>query len=320
MQLRHAAMWVLVVLSSAGAIACKEASAQELVRDEATLAEKHPEGTLHWKVAEDGKAQLVLQNPAGELVRTGVTGQLQFQGSAGTSPASVNLVMNEKTGILEADGPDLDAELTELKYTLLVDGKPRTGFLHLPARGTAGLAEVAPGATGEPATGEPAKGEHDGVVQVVGGKKYEMVADSASGLTRVYLVGDHGPRPKKLQLAVDADPPARVNLVWQDEGYYLSEVELRQTPRKVSLVVVDHDSRVHVALIGFRPGVVLAVDARPVFWVRRGWARGHHKGTLHGPPGHAKVHVKDEQGPGQIKVQVKHKGGGGKTKVDVKVR
>lgn len=306
MQQQRVLGWVLVSLLSLGAAACKEASAQELVRDEATLAERGAAGTLHWKVAEDGKVQLVVHDPAGKVLSQGVTGQLSFK-SDGASPPPLALHQNEKSGVLQADGPDLAPTINEVNYALLINGKPETGVLHLPQHGTKGLVD----ASRAQAAAEE-KGPHGGVVQVVGKQRYELVADSESSAVRVYPVSASAPRPKRLELAVDGDGPDRVVLNWHDEDYYVAELRVRRAPRKLTLLVTDEHDDVHVVLVGHRPGVVVLVDRHPIYWGRRGWARGHHHGELHGPPGKVRVRVHD--GPHHVKV--KHKG---KKGVSVKV-
>ena len=80
-------------------------------------------------------------------------------------------------------------------------------------------------------------------------------------------------------------------------------------PRKVSLIVVDDSDHVHVAVIGYRPGIVFVVGRRPVFWVERGWshpglARGHYKGTPWGPPG--QFNDKHDHGAHKRKHKGKH--------------
>ncbi|HKY34884.1 MAG TPA: hypothetical protein VJN18_02990 [Polyangiaceae bacterium] len=271
---------------------CSKAKAEELIKEASTFAERSSAGTLHWNVASDGAAALVVENPAGTIEKGSVTGQLTFV--SGKETKTVPLTLDEKSGVLRADGPDLDPEVTELRYALLLNGKPWSGALHVPESGTKGLVETA---KSNPST-SVSKGPNGGDVQVIDGQRFEIVADSGSGETRVYLL-DNGKKPKKLKLALDADPPRQVELVMHEDGYYVTTLEVARTPRKVSLVVVDHDDDAHVMVVGYRPGVILVVDRRPFFWVERGWghpglARGHHKGTPWGPPGHFKD--KDDNG------------------------
>jgi len=278
---------------------CSKISAEELIAEASTFAERSAVGTLHWNVASDGEAALVMQNPSGAIQTRSVTGQVTFVGEEGKKTETVALTLDEKNGVLRGDGPTLDPEVTELRYTLSLDGKPWSGALHLPKSGTSGLVESAKSNPSQSA----ARGPNGGDVQVIDGQRFEIVADSSSGETRVYLL-DSGKKPKKLKLALDTDPPRQIELTLDTDGYYVTTIDVSRTPRKISLVVIDDDDDAHVIVVGYRPGVILIVGRRHVFWAERGWghrglARGHHKGTPWGPPGQSK----DDQGH-------KHKGKG----------
>jgi hypothetical protein len=272
---------VLVLMAASG---CSRAEAEELLTSASTFAEKSAVGTLHWNVAPDGLAQLVVKNDAGVIQKGNVTGQLTFVTEDGKKEQTVPLALDEKAGVLRAEGPKLDDRVTEVRYALLLDGKPWTGALHVPKEGTDGLTKAAqmnsePGAT---------KGSHGGDVHVVDGQRYELVGDGDSGEVRVYPV-DGGKKPKKLELALDADPPRRMELVLHADGYYFASVDAAKLPRKTTLIVVDDHDVTHVVVVGYRPGVFVVVDRPSVFWVARGWhpgrGRGHYKGTPFGPPG-----------------------------------
>jgi hypothetical protein len=279
----------LVVAGFALALAsCGRVNAEELIAEAATFAERSAVGTLHWNVAKDGAAALVMQNASGAIQTRDVTGQVTFVSDEGKKTETVPLALDEKTGVLRGDGPSLDSEVTELRYTLSLNGKPWSGALHLPKSGTRGLIESA---KSDPSQGA-ARGPNGGDVQVVDGQRFEIVADSGSGETRVYLL-DGAKKPKKLKLALDSDPPRQVELALDNAGYYVTTIDVSRAPRKTSLIVVDDDDDAHVIVVGYRPGVIFVVDRRPVFWLERGWgprglARGHHKGTPWGPPGHNK--------------------------------
>lgn len=292
-----------VVLIAVATFGCRAgASAEQLIAKESTFAESNAASTLYWNVEADGETRLVVKDGAGSVVKKDVTGQLVFKPEARPSGETQPVVLDEKTGVARADGPDLDAEITELRYELVVGGTPVSGALHLPKKGTAGLTANATASGDE-------KGPHGGAVEVVDGQKYEIVADSESGEARVFLVGAEARRPKKLKLAVQSGEPRVVVLEWHADGYYVAKID--KPPRKATLVVVDDDDDVHVRIVGHRPGVVLVVTERPVFWVQRGWAhpglaRGHHKGTLEGPPG--QLEKKGHGGPAVVKVGLDNKG------------
>ncbi len=277
----HWALALALVLAAAG---CSEAKAEELVASASTFAEKSALGTLHWNVSPDGLARLVVKNDAGVIEKANVTGQLTFVTEDGKKKQTVPLSLDEKVGVLRAEGPKLDEQVTEVRYALLLHGKPWSGALHVPKEGTEGLAEAAK----ENPRPEQAKGSHGGEVHVIDGQRYELVADGDSGDVRVYLI-DGSKRPKKLKLALDTDPPKQVELTAHAEGYYVASVDVAKLPRKTTLIVVDDDDDAHVVVVGYRPGVVVIVDRPSAFWVARGWhpgrARGHYKGTPFGPPG-----------------------------------
>jgi hypothetical protein len=275
---------------------CRGATAEDVIQRESTLAEKTDQGTLYWDVKSNGSTELVIKDAAGNVVTSGVTGQVAYEPLGGVDP-EVALEAKGDTGVWLADGPDLDDELTLVSYTLIVKGRPWTGTLHVPSDGTEGLVETAKlNAVAE------VKGPHGGTIQVLGKQRFEVVADAGSAQMRVYLVGDAKVRPKHVRFAVDAERPELVELEWDPDGYYVAEVTVER-PRAATLVVVDDDDDVRVALIGHRPGVVVMIGAPPVFWVRRDWgppgrARGHYKGTPWGPPGHGGVRFHGKEGKG----------------------
>jgi hypothetical protein len=278
------AHWSLALALVVAMASCSKAKAEELLASASTFAEKSTVGTLHWNVSSGGLAQLVVKNDAGVIQKANVTGQLTFVTEDGKKAQTVPLSLDEKAGVLRAEGPKLDEQVTEVRYALLLDGKPWTGALHVPKEGTEGLTEAAK----DNAKSEQAKGSHGGEVHVVDGQRYEFVADADSGDVRVYLM-EGTRKPKRLKLALDADPPQQVELTLHGEGYYVASVDVAKLPRKTTLIVVDTDDDTHVVVVGYRPGIVVVVDRPGVFWVARGWhpgrARGHYKGTPLGPPG-----------------------------------
>ena len=303
------ARWVLALALLLANAACSKADAAELVAAASTFAEKSTAGTLHWNVDSQGLTQLVVENGAGAIQKANVTGQLTFVTDGGKKTHTVPLSLDAKEGVLRAEGPKLDDQVTEVRYALLLDGKPWTGALYVPKDGTQGLAEAAK----DDPKPELAKGRHGGEVHVIDGQRYEIVADGDSGDVRVYLI-EGSKNPKKLKLALDSDPPKQVELTLHAEGYYVASVDVEKLPRKTTLIVVDDRDDVHVVVVGYRPGIVVVVDRPSAFWVARGWhpgrARGHYKGTPFGPPGQARgaVVVVDGRGPDQ-RVIVTDRGG-----------
>ncbi len=298
----RATTWVLLAALGIFASACSKATAEEIVASESTFAEQSAAGTLHFNVAPDGKAALVVKNDQGVIQKSNLSGQLTFVNAEGKN--AVPLALDGEAGVLRADGPSLEGDVTEIRYALLLDGKPWKGSLHVPEQGTEGLVETAKST-------ESAPGAHGGEIHVIDGERYELVADADSGDMRVYVLGEK--KPKALKLALDVSPPQQVELEWDDEGYYVTSLKGTKLPRKVSLVVIDAHEHAHVIVVGHRPGVVVIVDRTPHWWVHRKWhpgrGRGHYKGTPFGPPGHNKdriVVVEDHDHGGKHKN--KHKG------------
>src|SRR5688572_27278167 len=137
------AHWGLALALVLATASCSKAKAEELLASASTFAEKSTVGTLHWNVSSGGLAQLVVKNDAGVIQKANVTGQLTFVTEDGKKAQTVPLSLDEKAGVLRAEGPRLDEQLTEVRYALLLDGKPWTGALHVPKEGTEGLAEAA---------------------------------------------------------------------------------------------------------------------------------------------------------------------------------
>ena len=300
------ALVLALVFAASG---CREANAAELLASASTFAEQSAVGTLHWNVSGDGLAQLVVKNDAGAVQKGNVTGQLTFVTEDGKKTQTVPLALDDKDGVLRAEGPNLDAQVTEVRYALLLDGKPWTGALYVPKEGTKGLAEAAK----DDPKPEQAKGSHGGEVHVIDGQRYEVVADGDSGDVRVYLI-ESSKKPKKLKLALDTDPPKQVELTLHAEGYYVASVDVEKLPRKTTLIVVDDHDHAHVVVVGYRPGVVVMIDRPNAFWVARDWhpgrARGHYKGTPFGPPGQNRgsVVVVDGHGPDTRVIVTDHGG------------
>jgi len=295
-------------------------SSESLLESDDALIEGHEAGTVAWIVAPDGKVQAVVKDASGTLVTAKATGQVTFA-SPGVEQ-TVHLKLDDKSGLLEATGPKLGQDLNEVRYALIVDGKPWTGSLMVPAGGTKSLADQA---RAEASLNiEAGAGPHGGVVQVVGDDRVEIVADKPSGRVRVYVLGpDLKPvavGPRKLKLGVHATGSSEVVILNPNaEGaYFEGKISLKAQPVKLT-VAVTIDAKTQVALVGYHPGTVVIVGgghAHPVnIWIDAHFDDDHHD---HGR-GHAYGHDH-----GNVKVDVKVKGGGhghggGKSSVKIKV-
>ncbi len=113
-----------------------------------------------------------------------MSGTLTWKGPNGDAQARSR---STRRLLLVATGPKLEADLTEVKYNIVVAGKPWNGTLHLPSGGTKVIVEGARKAEKRPIP--PGKtGPNGGVIQVVGDDTIEVVADKASGQVRVYVL------------------------------------------------------------------------------------------------------------------------------------
>ena len=276
---------------------------QELLTARSSLIEESAAGTLTWSLLGDGRAEVVVRSPSGEVKRP-VTGQLVLKAASdGTQSTAIPLVQDKDTGILRAEKVELSDPITPVEYALVVDGKPWTGTLALPKGGTRQLAESSPSGNSD------RRGPHGGTVQAVNGLDYELLVDEDSKTGRIYVLDKQGKpapqRPDKLKLGIEDEHWSIVEPEWH-EDHYVVALGVNRPPRKVTLVVVDGHGP-HVALIGWHAGAHVVVGGphfvTPAYWAHRGWAphgvvivddREHvevHKIKMkHLPPGQAKKH------------------------------
>jgi outer membrane lipoprotein SlyB len=242
----------------------------------------------------------------------------KYQGTLTWDGKAIDLKPNEKSGVLEASGPKLDADITEVGYVVTgPDAKTFRGSLHLPRGGTKELAASAKESADVDVQGKV--GPHGGKVQVVGKDRVELVANPDNGELRVYVldadlqpvaVGD-----RKITVAVVSDKPQVVVLVPEPKGQYAS-AKLASTAEPVKVTVsIRRDDSTHVVLVDHRPRAVVVVgrSAPRVKIMVKGavWAPTvvvvddgdrHH---------HTKIHIKNKRGKGkgnggsQVKVHVR---------------
>jgi hypothetical protein len=334
---RSRALWALLLVAAAAgckgeAEATSDVAANAEVAPEAALGadafiEEHEGGAVAWKVDTDGSVKAAV-SVEGKPVQKDVSGTLVWK--AGEETKTVPLTADAKTGLLIAAGPKLEADITEISYTVNVNSKPFRGTLHVPAGGTA---QLVANAKASAEVKLPDVGPNGGVVQVVGKDRVEVVADEVSGEVRVYVldadfkavaVGE-----RSISLGVVADAPHMIALASVEGGaYFRARWSLAADPLKIT-VAVRNAGVTSVALVGFRPGarVIVRADAPRVkvrtktTWAAyvdgdadvrgNGHAYGHGhapalgvKGKLDGPDVHGKADAKA--------------GANAKAKVDVK--
>src|SRR5262245_53661717 len=138
------------------------------------FVEDHDDGSVAWRIDPNGEVKAAVTTSAGARVKQDVTGTLLYKVDGGGEPKTVPLTADANTGLLAATGPKLEADLTEVDYTVNVSGKPWTGVMLVPPGGTAAL--VAGGKAAAAAKlPDDAVGPHGGAIQVVGGDRLEMV-------------------------------------------------------------------------------------------------------------------------------------------------
>ncbi|WP_437278809.1 hypothetical protein WME90_47675 [Sorangium sp. So ce375] len=224
------------------------------------LIEEHDGGSVGWDFAADGTVKAIVKTPDGKPVDKDVSGTLTWKGPNGDAQAP--LTLDAKTGLLVATGPKLEADITEVKYNVLVVGKPWNGTLHVPAGGTKVIVEGARKAEKRPIPAGKT-GPNGGVIQVVGDDTVEVVADKASGQVRVYVL-DANLKPvpvgdRKIKLGFVGQGSELVVLTPGPGGLYcVGKIAAKVNPVKLT-VVVAHPTHADVVLVGYRPGVHVVV-------------------------------------------------------------
>ncbi|WP_437806465.1 hypothetical protein [Sorangium sp. So ce1078] len=322
----------------ATATAEAEVAATEELGD-AALIEEHEEGNVAWRIESDGQVKAAITASSGARIKEDVGGALVWKLPSGEA-RTIPLAVDARTGLLVGAGPRLEADLTEVDYTVTISGKPWSGVLHVPAGGTAELAASAR-ASAEVKLPNVAAGPHGGSIQVVGEDRLEMVADETTGEVRVYVL-DMNLRPvsiegRTLKIGFLADRPEMLVLAPASAGFYfVGKLAAAVNPLKLT-VALGFRGTTRVALWGHRPGVrVIATPARaprikilvkrlgdgPDVDVRTGAradvdVRIHDKGHGGGDKVKVMIHDKDHGGD-KVKVMIHDKDhGGDKVKVMV---
>ncbi|WP_437756643.1 hypothetical protein [Sorangium sp. So ce1389] len=263
--------------TEANATAEVTATAESAIGEDAYV-EDHESGKAAFNVAADGSVKAAVTGPDGKPIRENVSGTLLWKGPSGEEK-TVPLTFDEKAGLLVAAGPKLEADLTQIGYTLNVAGKPWSGTLHVPAGGTAELHANAKGAA-DLKLPEGKLGPHGGRIEIVGDDRLELLVDEATGEVRVYVLDvdlkpvDIGER--KITLGVVADAPqvvvltpvaasadvdADVNAKVAASAYLTGKLALAADPLKLT-IAVRNAGRSAVALCGYHAGAAFAVHAR----------------------------------------------------------
>ena len=227
------------------------------------VTEENDSGSVTWSVAPSGQVTALVKSTDGKPLVKGVSGQLVWKGPAGAT--TVPLSADEKAGTLVASGPKLDDDLTEIAYSLSVDGKPWTGTLQIPRGGTQALADGAKEVAASPVPAGKT-GPNGGVIQVVGKDRVEIVADKSSGQVRVYVLGpDFQVAPigeRRVRLGVGGEGSEIVILTPEPKGlYFTGKLTAKTDPTRLTIVISEKD-QAHACIVGWTPGLHLLVGAR----------------------------------------------------------
>jgi hypothetical protein len=231
------------------------------------VVEEHDEGAVAMQIAPDGQVRAVVTASAGTRIKENVSGSLVYKLEGG-EPKTVPLVLEPKTGVLVAAGPKLEADLTEVNYTVQVSGKPWSGVMHVPVGGTAALVATAK-ASVDVKMPDQTVGPHGGTIQVVGDDRLEMVGDEG-GEVRVYVLdADLRPRTslegRTLRMGFIAGRPEVVSFTHASGGaYFVGRFGASAGATGGTVAVVDplrvtvslgFGGVVRSAIWGYRPGV-----------------------------------------------------------------
>jgi hypothetical protein len=225
-----------------------------------TLIEKNDTATVGWSVDPDDQVKVALEGNDGKPLGKNVTGTLVYKSPNGTSK-TVPLTADAKSGNLVASGPKLEAGLTEINYTLDVDGKAASGTLYVPPGGTAAIVAEAK-ASADAAVVDGKRGPHGGIIQIVGGDRLE-IASTKGGEVRVYVLdADLHPvaiGPRKIVLGVVADKPEVLTLDAESSGhFFVGHWHLHGDPIRITV----HETvggEAHDVIVGYHPGAVIIV-------------------------------------------------------------
>ncbi|MEO5728472.1 MAG: hypothetical protein ABI134_25055, partial [Byssovorax sp.] len=221
------------------------------------LVEEHDEGKVAWRVDSDGQVKAAVSASTGARIKQDLGGTLVYKLESG-EPRTVPLVVDAKTGLLVAAGPKLEADLTEINYTITVSGKPWSGVMHVPVGGTAALVASAK-VTAEAKLPDETVGPHGGTIQIVGDDRLEMVADADTGETRVFVL-DVNLQPvtletRTLRMGFVSARSELVTFAPAPTGlFFVGRIGAAVDPLRIT-VALGLGGVVRSAIWGYRPGI-----------------------------------------------------------------
>lgn len=247
-----------------------------------SIVEVYERGQIAWNVDTNGQLLARVQDDSGTNTSKKASGTIEW--NEGETVRSAKLSFDEKAEALVAQGPVPKDDLTEIRYSLVYDGEPVIGSLHVPQAGTAALsAEAEAAAKIDVSAAVP---PHGGVIQVVGEDRVEIVADDDSDEVRVYVL-DASWKPivvgdRKITIAIGGAKPQVVVLTAGEGGaYFVGHWTIVGEPPRLT-VMIKRPGATHVAIVGFHPGAKLHVAGGPKVKVKV-------KGVAWGPKADVKV-------------------------------
>jgi hypothetical protein len=238
---------------------CRGSAAEDF---SAGLVERLDDGSIAWVIRADGTVHALCKSREEKPIMAHVKGRMTT-----TDGASIDLSQDETSGVVEGKGLKLGNELTQAKYDLTVEDKPWTGTIFIPAGGTADLAAGA-SASAKIKLPEPKTGPHGGPIQVVGADVVELSANASTGELRAYLLDAQlkavAAADREIQVGFVADGKAElVTLVLEPGGaFFTGKIGMRVDPVELTIALkTKGKAMADVALVGFQPGVALAVGA-----------------------------------------------------------
>ncbi len=248
-----------ILLATLACSCRKELTADAIEKSPGAIAEQGPAGTSTWIVGPDGAVSATLKTPDGKPVSQPVTGQVTFAAPNGPS-TSVPVQYEPKTGVLTAVGPKLDADITPVKYALVVGGSPWSGSIDVPKAGTQDL--VATGKV-QASLAPSTVGPNGGVVQAIGPDRVELVANKHTGVVRAYVLDAENrpvdPGDRTITVAVEGEQPEVVVLAPEPQAhFFVGHLRARVDPAYLT-VAVNARGATHACLVGWSPGAVVVV-------------------------------------------------------------
>jgi hypothetical protein len=232
-------------------------TAEAIERSPDAIAERGPHGTSTWIIQPDGAVSATLKTADGAPVTQPVNGEIVFATPSGPKPVPVQY--DPKAGVLTAQGPKLEADVTPVSYTLSISGTPWDGSIDVPRGGTQDL--VATGKI-QGSLAPSTVGPNGGIVQTVGPDRIELVANKHTGDVRAYVLDADNhpvdPGDRKITVAIQGEPEVLVLAPEPSAHFFVGHLRTRVNPAYLT-VAVSVRGTTHAGLVGWSPGAVVVV-------------------------------------------------------------